>query len=100
MSAPHPTKRENGDPVEGINRHGRRIEEIVAQLDGMPNPAARALLRECMDLARFEVESAAEIVQHRYPHAEWIEIESARPLPENRFPTRHANGLPHFSPGP
>jgi Fe-S cluster biogenesis protein NfuA/nitrite reductase/ring-hydroxylating ferredoxin subunit len=32
-----------------MNREGRRIQEIVEQIDAMPNPAARALMHECME---------------------------------------------------
>ena len=32
-----------------MNRQGRRIQEIVEQIDAMPNPAARALMQECME---------------------------------------------------
>jgi Fe-S cluster biogenesis protein NfuA/nitrite reductase/ring-hydroxylating ferredoxin subunit len=32
-----------------MNRHGRRIQQIVEQIDAMPNPAARALLHECIE---------------------------------------------------
>src|SRR5258708_28106872 len=38
-----------GDPVDGMNRNGRRIQEIVEQIDTLPNPAARALMQECME---------------------------------------------------
>jgi Fe-S cluster biogenesis protein NfuA/nitrite reductase/ring-hydroxylating ferredoxin subunit len=31
-----------------MNRDGRRIEEIVARIDEMPNPAARTLMQECL----------------------------------------------------
>ncbi len=40
---------QNGDPIDGMNRHGRRIQEIVEQIDALPNPAARALMQECME---------------------------------------------------
>jgi Fe-S cluster biogenesis protein NfuA/nitrite reductase/ring-hydroxylating ferredoxin subunit len=36
------------DPADGMNQQGRRIQEIVEQIDGMPNPAARALMHECL----------------------------------------------------
>ena len=49
MSAPHTTNGSHADPTDGMNRQGRRIEEIVAQIDEMPNPAARALMQECME---------------------------------------------------
>lgn len=49
MSAPHSTNGTNADPIDGMNRHGRRIQDIVAQIDAMPNPAARALMQECME---------------------------------------------------
>lgn len=49
MSAPHTTNGTHADPADGMNRHGRRIQEIVAQIDAMPNPAARALMQECME---------------------------------------------------
>ncbi len=37
------------DPIDSMNSQGRRIQEIVAQIDAMPNPAARALMQECME---------------------------------------------------
>jgi len=49
MTARPPSNGQNGDPVDGMNRHGRRIQEIVAQIDALPNPAARALMQECME---------------------------------------------------
>jgi Fe-S cluster biogenesis protein NfuA/nitrite reductase/ring-hydroxylating ferredoxin subunit len=39
----------NGDAVAGMNRDGKRIQEIVAEIDALPNPAARALMQECME---------------------------------------------------
>lgn len=47
MSEPH--SHNGSDPTDGMNRHGRRIQEIVGQIDAMPNPAARALMQECME---------------------------------------------------
>ncbi len=211
MSAPHSSNGTNGDPTDGMNRQGRRIQEIVAQIEEMPNPAARALMHECMesvlgfygegiarmmelvkrsgiggqkaygdllhdnvvrslllihglhphdlparlrealdkvrpymeshggnvellslendfarlrlqgscktcpssavtlelavrsaldeacpDLAGFEVEGAAEVARQSYPQAEWIEIESARQLPDGAFLTHQTGGLPLF----
>jgi Fe-S cluster biogenesis protein NfuA/nitrite reductase/ring-hydroxylating ferredoxin subunit len=50
MSEPHTNNGgKSGDPIDGMNRNGRRIQEIVAQIDAMPNPAARALMQECME---------------------------------------------------
>ena len=49
MSAPHSNNGSNQDPADGMNRHGRRIQEIVGQIDAMQNPAARALMQECME---------------------------------------------------
>jgi Fe-S cluster biogenesis protein NfuA/nitrite reductase/ring-hydroxylating ferredoxin subunit len=51
MSAPHSS---NGNgaadhTVDGMNHHGRRIQEIIEQIDAMPNPAAKALMHECME---------------------------------------------------
>jgi Fe-S cluster biogenesis protein NfuA/nitrite reductase/ring-hydroxylating ferredoxin subunit len=49
MSAPHSPNGTKADPIDEMNREGRRIQEIVEQIDAMPNPAARALMRECME---------------------------------------------------
>ena len=49
MSAHHSNNGSNQDPIEGMNRNGRRIQEIVAQIDAMANPAARELMQECME---------------------------------------------------
>jgi Fe-S cluster biogenesis protein NfuA/nitrite reductase/ring-hydroxylating ferredoxin subunit len=49
MNAPHSNDGSNQDPIAGMNRNGRRIQEIVAQIDAMPNPAARELMQECME---------------------------------------------------
>jgi Fe-S cluster biogenesis protein NfuA/nitrite reductase/ring-hydroxylating ferredoxin subunit len=39
----------NGDSLDGMNRQGRRIQEIIEQIDAMPNPSARILMHECME---------------------------------------------------
>jgi len=51
MSEPHSSNGHSApaDPVAGMNHHGLRIQEIVGQIDAMPNPAARALMQECME---------------------------------------------------
>jgi Fe-S cluster biogenesis protein NfuA/nitrite reductase/ring-hydroxylating ferredoxin subunit len=49
MSAPHSPNGTKTDVIDGMNREGRRIQEIVEQIDAMPNPAARALMHECME---------------------------------------------------
>jgi len=49
MSVPHSSNGAKEDPIDAMNRHGRRIQEIVAEIDAMPNPAARALMQECME---------------------------------------------------
>lgn len=49
MSEPDSSNGAKGDQSDGMNRHGRRIEEIIAQIDAMPAPAARALMQECME---------------------------------------------------
>lgn len=48
MNAPH-SSNNGGSPVDRMNAHGRRIQEIVAEIDAMPNPAVRALIQECME---------------------------------------------------
>lgn len=35
--------------TDAMNQQARRIEEIVRQIDEMPNPAARALMQECLE---------------------------------------------------
>ncbi len=49
MSATSSSNGASHDPVDGMNRQGHRIQEIVAEIDSMPNPAARALMQECME---------------------------------------------------
>lgn len=49
MSTPHATTGNSADPAAGMNREGKRIQEIVEQIEAMPNPAARALMQECME---------------------------------------------------
>lgn len=36
-------------PVEDLDRLGRKIQELVAQMDEVADPGARELLRECME---------------------------------------------------
>jgi Fe-S cluster biogenesis protein NfuA/nitrite reductase/ring-hydroxylating ferredoxin subunit len=40
---------ENPDQADSMNRFGQRIQEIVEQIDELPNPAARTLMQECME---------------------------------------------------
>jgi Fe-S cluster biogenesis protein NfuA/nitrite reductase/ring-hydroxylating ferredoxin subunit len=36
-------------PADDINRQGRHIQELVERIDMLPEPAARALVHECME---------------------------------------------------
>jgi Fe-S cluster biogenesis protein NfuA/nitrite reductase/ring-hydroxylating ferredoxin subunit len=38
-----------GEPLDEMNQHGLRIQEIIEQIDSLPNPAARALMQECLE---------------------------------------------------
>jgi Fe-S cluster biogenesis protein NfuA/nitrite reductase/ring-hydroxylating ferredoxin subunit len=38
----------HADPVEDMNRQGRRIQELIEKIDSLPEPSARALVHECM----------------------------------------------------
>jgi Fe-S cluster biogenesis protein NfuA len=51
-SAPRTNGSTNGagsPPADAMNQQARRIEEIVRQIDEMPNPAGRALMQECLE---------------------------------------------------
>lgn len=49
MSPPDSINGAHGGPVDGMNRNGRRIQEIVEQIESMPNPVARELMQECIE---------------------------------------------------
>jgi Fe-S cluster biogenesis protein NfuA/nitrite reductase/ring-hydroxylating ferredoxin subunit len=35
-------------PVDEMNRHGRRVQELMEQIEALPNSPARTLMHECM----------------------------------------------------
>jgi len=51
-------------PIDEINRQGRHIQELVEQIDALPEPAARALVHECMEsLLHFYGQGLERILQ-------------------------------------
>jgi len=46
--AASPSGHANGDSVDEMNRQGRRIQELVGEIDALPDTPARALMQECM----------------------------------------------------
>jgi Fe-S cluster biogenesis protein NfuA/nitrite reductase/ring-hydroxylating ferredoxin subunit len=52
-----------------MNRIGERIQEIVEQIDGLQNPAARALVQECMQSVLSFYGHGLERVLHIIKHA-------------------------------
>jgi Fe-S cluster biogenesis protein NfuA len=38
----------NGSASDELNQHGKRVQEFIAQIEAHADPAARALLQECM----------------------------------------------------
>jgi Fe-S cluster biogenesis protein NfuA/nitrite reductase/ring-hydroxylating ferredoxin subunit len=50
---PHTAAKSNGThvrPLDDLNERGRRIQQLVEKIDAVPDPVARALLQECMEL--------------------------------------------------
>ena len=38
----------HAEPIDDMNRHGRRIQELMEKIDALPDAPARALVHECM----------------------------------------------------
>jgi len=38
----------HADPIEDMNRHGRRIQELMEKIDALPDASARDLVHECV----------------------------------------------------
>jgi len=67
-----PSKAHDGDqavPLDDMNRSGARIQEIVEQIDTMPNSAARALMQECMESVLSFYGHGLERILHIIKHA-------------------------------
>ena len=64
-----PERHANGAPVDAMNRIGERIQEIVEQIDALQNPAARALMQECMQSVLSFYGHGLERVLHIIKHA-------------------------------
>lgn len=47
MSDPAPTGGQPS-PIDDMNRHGRRIQELVEKIDALPDAPARVLVHECL----------------------------------------------------
>jgi len=46
--SPPPGVNGHAEPIDDMNRHGRRIQELIEKIDALPDAPARALVHECM----------------------------------------------------
>jgi len=56
-------------PMDDINRQGRRIQELVEQIDALREPAARTLMHECMESLLGFYGHGLERILHILKHA-------------------------------
>jgi Fe-S cluster biogenesis protein NfuA/nitrite reductase/ring-hydroxylating ferredoxin subunit len=48
MNGPAGTGNSHSSPVEDMNRHGRRVQELIEEIDALPDSPARDLMHECL----------------------------------------------------
>ena len=48
MNEPAPSANGHAAPIDDMNRHGRRIQELMEEIESLPDTPARTLVNECM----------------------------------------------------